>query len=304
VLWYRKSFTLPAEWSGSIVWLDFEGSFRSTTVWVNGEPAAYHDCGYTPFRLRLDNITNVKFGGANVIAVFVDPDNGDQGGREKGSGWWYEGGGLYRHVKLVQASPVHVAQDGFFASSNLSASLFGGPSANMRAAAEVTNAGGAAAQVCVRFSLVAPDGSQAAMATTGLVDVLAGGSATAVASFSAGSVQLWTSSQPVVYIMHASVHLGQCSGSPVDSVEQPHGFRSLRYDANDGFFLNGQHFKVRGFCDHNTFAVVGMAVPPTRQPLSCSGVQGRGRQWTPHFAQPARDFDVGYLRQARHRGDG
>jgi len=261
VLWYRKSFTLPAEWRGSAVWLDFEGSFRSTTVWVNGEAAAYHDCGYTPFRLRLDNITNVKFGGANVIAVFVDPDNGDLGGREQGSGWWYEGGGLYRHVKLVKASPVHVAQDGFFASSNLTASLDGGPSANMRAAAEVTNTGGAAAQVCVRFRLVAPDGSQAAMATSGLVDVPKGGSATAVASFSAGPVQLWTSSQPIVYAVHASVHLGQCSGSPVDSVEQPHGFRSLRYDVNDGFFLNDQHFKVRGFCDHNTFAVVGMAVP-------------------------------------------
>ena len=52
-----------------------------------------------------------------MLAVFVDPDNGDRGGRAHGSGWWYEGGGLYRHVHLVRASPVHVEQDGLFADS-------------------------------------------------------------------------------------------------------------------------------------------------------------------------------------------
>ena len=55
------------------MWLDFEGSFRETSVWINGALAATHDCGYTPFRLRLDNITSVKFGDKTTIAVFVDP---------------------------------------------------------------------------------------------------------------------------------------------------------------------------------------------------------------------------------------
>ena len=58
---------------GSAFWLDFEGSFRSTTVWINGVVSATHICGYTPFRVRLDNITAVTVGGENVIAVFVDP---------------------------------------------------------------------------------------------------------------------------------------------------------------------------------------------------------------------------------------
>ena len=94
VLWYRKNFRLPTSWAGSAVWLDFAGSFRNTTVWVNGVLAANHVCGYTPFRLRLDNITAVRFGergaaGDNEIAVFVDPDNGDDGARDHGSGWWY-----------------------------------------------------------------------------------------------------------------------------------------------------------------------------------------------------------------------
>ena len=88
VLWYRKEFDLPAEWAGGAIWLDFEGAFRLTTVWVNGERAASHACGYTPFRVRLDNLTAARVGGANVVAVFVEPDNGDEGGRESGSGWW------------------------------------------------------------------------------------------------------------------------------------------------------------------------------------------------------------------------
>ena len=90
----RKTFSIPAGWGGSVFFLDFGGSFRNTTVWVNGNLVSSHECGYTPFRIRLDNITSVKAGGEVTIAVFVDPDNGDVGGTDHGSGWWYEGGGL------------------------------------------------------------------------------------------------------------------------------------------------------------------------------------------------------------------
>ena len=121
VLWYRKEFTLPVSWTNTndAVWLDFEGAFRKAVVWINGDKVLTHASGYTPFRLRLDNITSIKAAEKNAIAVFVDPDNGDGGGRDHGSGWWYEGGGLYRHVNLVKASKLHIAEDGIFAYSNI-----------------------------------------------------------------------------------------------------------------------------------------------------------------------------------------
>mmetsp|Transcript_74736 Transcript_74736/g.167608 ORF Transcript_74736/g.167608 Transcript_74736/m.167608 type:complete len:905 (-) Transcript_74736:54-2768(-) len=264
VLWYRKAFVLPAAWAGSAIWLDFEGSFRLTTVWINGVLSATHDCGYTPFRVRLDNITAINIGSKNVISIFVDPDNGDEGGIDHGSGWWYEGGGLYRHVSLVRASTVHVEQDGLFAYSNLTWSATGNPSAVMHTSAAITNAGTQASSVCVTFSLKAADGSPVAAETVHndtLLSVPPGGSVTAAAILRVPSPKLWTAATPSLYTVSATVHQGDCSKGPIDTVEASHGFRSLRYDANSGFFLNNEHFKVRGFCDHNQFAVVGMAVP-------------------------------------------
>ena len=94
--WYRKHFALPADWSGSSVWLYVEGAFHETTVWLNGKPLAKHKAGYTSWWIRLDNqLAPVHYGtkGAaetNVLAFFVDASSG--------TGWWYEGGGLFRYV--------------------------------------------------------------------------------------------------------------------------------------------------------------------------------------------------------------
>ena len=157
VLWYRKTFNLPASWAGSAIWLDFGASFRNTSVWVNGQYASNHECGYTPFRVRLDNITAINVGGENTIAVFVDPDNGDSGGKDHGSGWWYEGGGLYRSANLVRADVLHIEQDGLFAYSNVSFAAGpanNSPTAVLHARAAVANTGSAAADACVTFSIV------------------------------------------------------------------------------------------------------------------------------------------------------
>lgn len=266
VLWYRKAFHVPAGWKGDAFWLDFEGSFRNTTVWVNGVLSANHVCGYTPFRLRLDNISAINVGGQNEIAVFVDPDNGDSGSRDHGSGWWYEGGGLYRHVNLVRASALHIEQDGLFAYSNVtwaadySGFAGAGPSGVVHVKASVTNGGTASGNACISFNVTAPDGSLAGSAKASApVKVAPGESATMEAQMVVASPQLWSSSTPWLYTVAATVE--DCSGGVVDVVDTQHGFRHLRYDANDGFFLNKEHFKVRGFCDHNNFAVVGMAVP-------------------------------------------
>jgi beta-galactosidase/beta-glucuronidase len=261
VLWYRKRFTIPSEWESSAVWLDFQGSFRNTTVWVNGVLVKNHVCGYTPFRLRLDNLTFVNVGSPTVVAVFCDPNNGDEGGRDRGSGWWYEGGGLYRHVDLIRtSSKIHIAQDGLFAYSNITfLQDESAKEAAVHARASIVNDEAKSHDVCVAFNLTEPNGSVVASTHPKKVSIQAGGSETIVCTMQLSSPSLWSSRHPNLY--HVAVTLDNCKGKSLDSVSVLHGFRSLRYDANEGFFLNQKHFKVRGFCDHDNFAVVGMAIP-------------------------------------------
>lgn len=213
----------------------------------------------------------------------VDPDNGDTGGRDHASGWWYEGGGLYRRVHLVRASRVHIVQDGLFAYSNLTwpteahattpgAAPSGAParqalSATVHASAEVVNSADEPRTVCVHFSLEAPEGAAHGGAARAAVSTAArtltlrpGDSITVTATLHVATPLLWSAASPSLYTVRASVRPSSdvAAGSDevaaaqacattgeLDSANVSHGLRSLRYDADEGFFLNTQHFKAR-----------------------------------------------------------
>ena len=117
VTWYRKHFALPAEWEGSHVSIYFEGVFSVATAWLNGVLiAGAHDCGYTSFAVRLDNVSGVAWGAPNVLALFVDAT--------VTTGWWYEGGGLFRQSHLVRSPRVaRIADDGVFAPAFISGAV-------------------------------------------------------------------------------------------------------------------------------------------------------------------------------------
>ena len=93
--WYRKTFTLPNSDRGKSVWIDFDGVYRDSKVWLNGKFLGEHPSGYTSFRYDISPAAH--FGGVNTLTVHVDPTAQE--------GWWYEGGGIYRHVWLNVANP-------------------------------------------------------------------------------------------------------------------------------------------------------------------------------------------------------
>ena len=262
LLWYRKNFSLPEDWKNSAIWLEFDGSFRNTTVWINGEWIMNHVCGYTPFRIRLDNLTTASFGSMNTIAVFVDPDNGDEGSPSSGSGWWYEGGGLYRHARLLRTGRVHVDHDSLYAYSNISyTSDAMARDATLHIEITAVNEDSKIGNVCGAFLVLDADGLEIAASEISPLDLeMVGDGITIAADIKVLYPHLWTSSSPYLYEIIAV--LEDCNtGERLDKVSTYHGFRSLRFDANQGFSMNQEHFKVRGFCDHDTFGVVGMAVP-------------------------------------------
>src|SRR5216110_2402489 len=104
--WYRKTFTVPARDSGKVVFVEFDGVYRNSEVWINGQYLGKRPYGYSSFRYELT--PHLRFSRArNVIAVRVDNS------RQPNSRW-YSGSGIYRHVRLVITDPVHVDQWGTY----------------------------------------------------------------------------------------------------------------------------------------------------------------------------------------------
>lgn len=296
--WYRKHFHLPSSWAadggGAAIWLRFDGVFRETTIWLNGVNISSHISGYTSFSVRLPNAL-LKFADeGNVIALLSDPNRGK-------TGWWYEGGGLYRHVHLVRTNALHIPSDGLFAYSNMTGVATNGAaasSASVHASVAIENDGTVAtAQVQARFSLFDADGhavGPAAISAPAPVLASASNEFNAVLSnFDVeGGIKLWGPKTPVLYTLVSEVLVnGIATG---DAVNRSFGFRSLHYDSKVGMHMNGQHFKWRGFCDHDNFASLGMAVPDRvklfRAQASRS-VGGNGRR-TSHNAPDPVMLDI------------
>ncbi len=96
--WYRKSILIPAGDNGRRLWLEFDGVYRDSQMWLNGHFLGRHASGYTSFRYDVSEFAEP--GTNNLLVVRVDPT--------KFEGWWYDGGGIYRHTRLVAVAPVHI----------------------------------------------------------------------------------------------------------------------------------------------------------------------------------------------------
>lgn len=250
--WYRKSFTLPASYRGRSVWLDFDGVYRKSVVWINGQKLGNHPSGYTSFRYDISR--TAWYGGRNVLAVRVDP-------RQR-EGWWYEGGGIYRHVWLNVTDPVHVAPWGTFVRAAVR-----GPEGQARPAADLsigTTVANASPrpQTCVLTSrVIAPDGTTAATMLTARI-LPAYGSAELTQTAALASAMLWSVETPRLYRLESLVSRG---GRVVDRTITPFGVRTIRFDPEKGFFLNGRAVKLKGTCNHQDHAGVGIGVPDSLQ---------------------------------------
>src|SRR3989442_15737872 len=103
--WYRKTFSVPAADSGRIRFIEFDGVYRNSEVWINGAYLGKRPYGYSPF--RYDLTPHLRYRARNVIAVRVDNS-------QQPNSRWYSGSGIYRHVRLVTTDPVHVDQWGTY----------------------------------------------------------------------------------------------------------------------------------------------------------------------------------------------
>ena len=246
--WYRKTFTLPSSDRGKSLWIDFDGAYRDSSIWLNGVKLGEHPCGYTPFRFDISGAAH--YGGKNVLVVQTNP--------QRQEGWWYEGGGIYRHVWLNVADPIHIAPWGTFVTSQLPEPGPDGQAASATVTVSTTLSIIANTNILgelqVASRLIDPTGKVVGVSTTPAT--FAG--KPVVQRIPVAKPQLWSIETPQLYRLHTEIRL---NGNVVDTSDTPFGIRTIRFDADKGFFLNGKSVKIKGTCDHQDFAGVGVAMP-------------------------------------------
>ena len=217
--------------------------YRDSFVWLNGVYFGNNVSGYASFYYDITDAA--KFGETNTLVVRVDA--------ERNEGWWYEGGGIYRHVRLTKLDPLHIAHWGTFVTT---------PEVKENAAkvnvkTTVKNESSRARSSALVTTIVDVDGNELAeVETTKEID------ANAEFEFEQNVMLkdplLWSLETPHLHKVRAVVRSG---GKTVDNVDTTFGVRTMRFDPDEGFFLNGKPVKVKGTANHQDFAGVGVALP-------------------------------------------
>jgi beta-galactosidase len=250
VAWYRRTFKLPESDKGRRLIVEFDGAFRDCRVFFNGYFVGHHESGYSSFRYDITDLANC--GGDNTLAVRVDASEFE--------GWFYEGAGIYRHAWLVKTSPLHIPPDGTFVYSEFPNNVPEG-SATIRIQTLLHNAQTNAANAVVEYEIL--DGSGRSVAKSHQTASLAGWSVKEVTqSIKVASPSLWSPEMPTLYKLVTTIRAG---GEVEDQTETEFGIRTIAFDPDQGFLLNGKHYEVKGTCNHQDHAGVGAALPDRLQ---------------------------------------
>jgi beta-galactosidase len=245
VVWYRKSFTLPASATPRRYYIEFDGVMANSGVWINGHHLGHRPYGYIGF--RYDLTPHLRFDQPNVIAVRADTS-------AQPASRWYAGTGIYRHVRLVETGAVHLEHWGpYVTTPSLSDAA-----ATVRVQSEIVNDSGAAATVRLEITLLAPDGRVAGEARSTDLSIAAGRTETLSAEATLASPERWDMDHPALY--RAIVRVANARGV-LDEDSVTFGIRDARFEAETGFWLNGRRVKLNGVAIHADGGAVGAAVP-------------------------------------------
>lgn len=243
--WYRKHFVLPKSVLSKSVWIEFDGVYQNSDVWINGQHLGHYPNGYTSFYYDL---TSYLKPGENIVAVRVD--NSLQPNSR-----WYSGSGIYRHVWLDIASPLHVAQWGTYIITPNTDSA----SAEVIIKTKIDNRNANSRDALLRSIIVDTKGNEVAK-TESSISIPQQNQSEVEQKITVANPSLWSVELPSMYSLH-SIILEK--GKVVDELVTPFGIRDIRFDANNGFLLNGKRVKMNGVCLHHDAGSVGAAVPET-----------------------------------------
>jgi beta-galactosidase len=243
--WYRKTFKMSPI-KGYRYQLEFEGIFRDSQVWMNGIFLGRHVSGYTPVEFDVTECVNYGTDAENVITVRVDATQSEL--------WSYEGAGIYRNVWLTKTSPVYIPQGGTFVTTTIADN---GKEANVNAEVEIKNETTECTDIELHQRITDNKGKVVAVTKDKFrINNLETRSIHTCLTIS--EVRLWSLEDPHLYHLYTEIWR---NGKQIDSYETRFGVRTIRFDADKGFFLNGKRVQLQGVCCHQDHAGVGAAVP-------------------------------------------
>ncbi len=245
--WYRKKFTIPKGDYGRHISIAFDGVFRNSTVWVNGHYLGTELSGYNAFEYDISQLLN--YGGDNTIAVRVDATMEE--------GWFYEGAGIYRHVWLNKTAPLQIATNGTFVSSTVS-----NGKAQLTINTDIRSYDTKANNFAIVQKVYNREGHLLATKQTDGNTLQPFKKGEYSSELDIANAKLWSVDEPYLHRLVTTILVNNVT---VDEYVTRFGIRTIRFDANTGFYLNGKRLEVKGTNNHQEHAGVGAAIPDELQ---------------------------------------
>jgi len=241
--WYRKTFTLPASSKNKHVFIDFDGVYMNSEVFINGHSLGIRPNGYISFRYELTPF--LKFGAEkNVIAVKVNNES-------QPNSRWYSGSGIYRNVWLVTTSDVFVDHWGTY----ITTPEINKTSATLHIETSLVNSSNKTQRISLQNIIYDAEGKEVARkkASDFTLDNISGINTDATIS----NPHLWSTTDPYLYKAVTQII---SNGKIVDEYTTSFGIRYFNFDVDKGFSLNGKPLKIIGVCDHHDLGCLGAAI--------------------------------------------
>ncbi len=242
--WYRLHFKLPEEYRGRHIMLCFDGIYKNSHIWVNSYNMGKHPYGYTPIYV---DITKFAFYGdtENVVAVRVAHE-------DIADSRWFTGSGITRKATLLVEDMLHPVIDGYYVETE---SLANGE-AGFVVHEELENTADNAREAKICLELLDREGCTVWQAEEE-VFLEAGEKRTLLTKGAVENVKPWSVDSPYLYTIRSSMitDLGKSM-----QYEEKTGFRTIAFDPDRGFFLNGENMKLKGVCLHHDAGALGAAV--------------------------------------------
>lgn len=264
--WYRRYFTVKPAYEGKRIAVRFEGVMTSCDVYLNGEQVATHHGGYLGFEVNLTG--KVRFGQTNVLALRVSAQDDPltpPGKPQKNLDFYYHSG-IYRDVELVMTDQVHVTDPLHGGAPGAGGVFITFPSvsrqeAQVRIDTHVRNDGDRERTITIQSTITRADG-QAVAAGQSTATLGARSEERTVHQCVIAKPALWHPYTPNLHTLHTRII---SEGRVIDEIETPFGIRSIRYDTDGGFFINGEHLYIRAANRHQAFPHIGDAASNSMQ---------------------------------------